>query len=64
SFEAAGLTLNPNGSENDKITSCLQAIFANHNESNPDDKLDNKHDDELYSENVSDDDPEDMMNFD
>ncbi|CAG8674133.1 7418_t:CDS:2, partial [Dentiscutata erythropus] len=30
SFEAAGLTLNPNGSENDKMTGHLRAIIANH----------------------------------
>ncbi|CAG8819361.1 19410_t:CDS:2, partial [Gigaspora margarita] len=34
------------------------------NESNPDDKLNNEYDDELYSENVSDNDSKDMMDFD
>ncbi|CAG8799761.1 29653_t:CDS:1, partial [Gigaspora margarita] len=85
SFEAAGLTLNPDGSEDDKMTSRLQAILANRmnevvfseeedngpsnqddadNESNPNDELDDEHDDKLYGKNVSDDDPKDMMDID
>ncbi|CAG8797147.1 10793_t:CDS:1, partial [Gigaspora margarita] len=34
------------------------------NESNPNDELDNEHNNKLYSKNVSDDNPEDMIDFD
>ncbi|CAG8656476.1 12168_t:CDS:2 [Dentiscutata erythropus] len=80
SFEASGLTLNPDGSEDDKMTSRLQAIIANclnevcfseeeDNESSNQDDVNNKSnpdelDDELYDESVTDDDSEDMMDID
>src|SRR6185295_19908969 len=67
SFEASGIMLNPDGSEDYKMTSCLQAIVANRmnevcfseeedNESNPDKVLD----DELDSKSVMYDNPEKM----
>ncbi|CAG8826342.1 10434_t:CDS:1, partial [Cetraspora pellucida] len=34
------------------------------NKSNPDDELDNKHDNEFYDKNVTNDNPKDIMNFD
>ncbi|CAG8639559.1 9165_t:CDS:2, partial [Ambispora leptoticha] len=57
SFEASGITLNPDGSKDYKMTSRLQAIVANRmnevcfseeedNESNPDEVLDDKLDSE------------------
>ena len=75
SFEAAGLTLNPDGSKDDKMSSRLQAIVANRMdevsfsevEDNQDD-VDNESnpdydDEELDVENVPDFDPEDMMDI-
>ncbi|CAG8745510.1 13330_t:CDS:2, partial [Racocetra fulgida] len=75
SFEASGLTLNPDGSEDDKMTSRLQAIIANRmnevyfsmeedNEPANQDNVDNESNpDILYEfdgESVMDDYPEEM----
>ena len=72
SFEASGLTLSPDGSEDDKMTSRLQAIIANRmnevcfseedNEPSNQDGIDSEPnpDNEFDDKSMTDDDPEEM----